>query len=240
MTMTANNKLPFRLVVFDMAGTTVFDGDAVHHCLAAALKQFEFSFTRDEINSVMGIEKPVAIRTLVTSYGLPEETPTTELVESIHNVFLDKMTTFYKTDASVGEVEGAEDMFRLLHDNGIAVALDSGFSRPIIDVVLARLRWKESGLVDATVASNEVERGRPFPDMIYRAMTLTGIDDAKAVAKVGDTPSDLQEGASAGCGLIVGVTSGSHTRDELTLVPHTHLIHSVADLGSILGLGSKK
>jgi len=61
-------------------------------------------------------------------------------------------------------------------------------------------------------------------------MALTGVGDAAWVAKVGDTPADLQEGDAAGCGLIVGVTSGSHSEDELARYPHTHLIDSLVDL----------
>ena len=52
--------------------------------------------------------------------------------------------------------------------------------------------------------------------------------------KVGDTPSDLQEGTRAGCGMVVGVTSGSHTEEELKGHPHTALIGSVRDLPGLL------
>src|SRR5436189_161649 len=79
---------------------------------------------------------------------------------------------------------------------------------------LARLGWMRDGLVDVTVSSDEVAQGRPAPDLIYRAMQRTGITEASRVAKVGDTPSDLQEGQAAGCGWIIGVTAGSHTQDE--------------------------
>jgi phosphoglycolate phosphatase-like HAD superfamily hydrolase len=65
-------------------------------------------------------------------------------------------------------------------------------------------------------------------------MELTGVEDVKAVAKVGDTPSDLQEGASAGCGMNVGVTQGTHTRDQLKDHPHTHLIGTIRELPAIL------
>ena len=50
------------------------------------------------------------------------------------------------------------------------------------------------------------------------------------------TPADLLEGANAGCGMIVGVTEGTHTREQLQLFPHTHLIGSVAELPALLGL----
>ncbi len=91
-------------------------------------------------------------------------------------------------------------------------------------------------MLDTTVTSDEVERGRPHPDMLLKAMRDLGISDARAVAKVGDTPSDLEEGTAAGCGMVVGVTGGSHTAEQLKPHPHTHLIGTVAELPALLGL----
>jgi phosphoglycolate phosphatase-like HAD superfamily hydrolase len=79
-----------------------------------------------------------------------------------------------------------------------------------------------------------VERGRPFPDLIFRATELTHIKDAKNVAKVGDTASDMQEGNAAGCGLVVGVTTGAFSRKDLEMEKHTHLIENVQELLEIL------
>src|SRR5204863_826165 len=99
------------------------------------------------------------------------------------------------------------------------------------------LGWNAGSLLDATVASDEVEHGRPHADLVIRAMSLTGVTEPKKVAKVGDTPSDLQEGHAAGCGLVVGVTNGTHTREELLAHFHTHLISSLRELPALV-LGS--
>ncbi len=61
-------------------------------------------------------------------------------------------------------------------------------------------------------------------------MERFGIADPRRVAKVGDTPADLLEGNNAGCGLIVGVTQGTHTRQQLEPYPHTSLIDTIAGL----------
>ena len=104
---------------------------------------------------------------------------------------------------------------------GIRVALNTGFNRSITEVILDRLGWSRSRLIDATICSDEVPRGRPHPDMIRALMARLGVADPRRVAKVGDTPADLQEGANAGCGLIVGVTGGTHSRRRArALSPH--------------------
>ena len=101
-------------------------------------------------------------------------------------------------------------------------------------MILDRLGWKKNPLIAATITSDEVPRGRPHPDMIRALMAKLGIGDPANVAKVGDTPADLDEGTAAGCGLVVGVTEGTHTRGELEPHPHTHLIGSIVELPAVL------
>jgi phosphonatase-like hydrolase len=222
------------LVVFDMAGTTVYDGDAVHRCLARALETAGVEAGRDEINAVMGIAKPIAIRTVLEHHAALGQAVTSAQVDATYEAFLNYMRGYYESDPEVREIEGASGVFRQLRSAGVKVALDTGFSRDIVDVILHRLGWQSGELLDATIATDEVEQGRPHPDLIFRAMQLTGVEDAGRVAKVGDTPSDLQEGTAAGCGWVIGVTNGSHTRQELAPYLHTHLIDSLSELPAIL------
>ncbi len=223
----------FELVVFDMAGTTVNDDDGVNRSVRAALENVGINVTRDAVNEVMGIPKPVALTRLIEASDRPELLAD---LDTIHADFVKRMIHFYETDASVHEIPGAKETFRRLHDAGVKVALDTGFTRDIVDVVLKRLGWKDNPLIDITVTSDEVERGRPQPDMVYKAMKELGIKDARRVAKVGDTPSDLHEGVNAGCGAVIGVTAGSHTAEQLKPHEHTRLVHTVADVPAALGL----
>jgi phosphonatase-like hydrolase len=231
--MKDSSAADFELVVFDIAGTTVFDGDAVGACLRAAMEDVaKLSFGRDEVNAYMGIAKPVAIADLLERrLG---RRPDARRVDEIHRDFQAKMLAHYRDSPEVREVEGASAVFEELRGLGIKAALDTGFGRLITEAVLARLGWTVPATVDATVTSDDVAAGRPAPDMIYRAMELTGVSDAARGMKVGDTPSDLHEGTNAGCGMVVGVTSGSHTADELRGHPHTILVDSVRDVAGLL------
>ena len=119
-----------------------------------------------------------------------------------------------------------------LRHAGMKVVLNTGFSRAVVDVLLDRLVWPD--LIDGSVASDEVPRGRPHPDMIRHLMRQLGIEDARKVAKVGDTPVDLEEGSNAGCGVVIGVTTGSFTLAQLQAYPHTHLLDSVRDVPGVV------
>ena len=222
-----------RLVVFDMAGTTVHDEDFVNKAFQEALAAADLSADPAAINAIMGYPKHQAIRMLLSDQGMPEEEIEAQ-ADTILDDFVERMDHFYATDPQVREIEGASDDFQALHDAGVKVALNTGFFRSTADAIMKRLGWDTNGLVDATVTSDEVEQGRPQPDMIYRSMELTGVEEASTVAKVGDTPADLLEGTNAGCPIVIGVTEGTHTADELGEQPHTHLTGSVTDVLDIL------
>jgi phosphonatase-like hydrolase len=222
-----------RLVVFDMAGTTVKDDDAVLGALRATLATAGVDVSRDEVNRVMGLTKPEAIHKLMTERA--RHLASSEVVAILHADFVARMRAHYAESAE--EVPGASDAFATLHAAGVLVALDTGFDRAIAEPILARLGWSERGLVDAIVTSDEVERGRPHPDLVLEAMRRLDVASPLDVAKVGDTPTDLLEGTTAGCRYVIGVTSGSHRRAELERFPHTHLVDSVTAVPALVLAG---
>jgi len=217
------------LALFDMAGTTVHDEQFVAKTLCKALSEHGYeAVTLDAANAVMGVAKPIAIRMLLDQF-YPGAAATAD-VASIHQHFLKAMIAFYEHAPEIREMEGATDTFLRLKEMGVKIGLDTGFSRDITDIIIERLGWHKTGILDVSVASDEVAQGRPYPDMVYKAMSLLNITDVKKVAKIGDTPVDLQEGSNADCGLVIGVLSGAADKSTLEQYPHTHLVPSINDV----------
>ena len=227
-------ELLIELVVFDMAGTTVAEGGAVYQCLRDTLAANGLEIPADALHEVKGMDKREALRILIENSAMRDQL--FPGLDAIHEDFIERMIDFYRNDLTVTEMPGASETFRRLHLAGVKVALNTGFSREIVDALLERLGWANSDLIDATVASDEVEHGRPHPDMIRRLMFKLGVTNPQRIAKVGDTPADLLEGRNAGCGLVVGVTEGSSTREQLEKFPHDHLIKTVSQLPELLGV----
>lgn len=229
--------MAIKLVVFDMAGTTVEDSDNVHQALINGFRKYGYAIDREDANSVMGYPKPVAIRTLLDEkFKLKENIG--EQTARIHNAFVAEMIAFYENDPSVKSTRNAEETFRRLKAKGIKVCIDTGFSRDIADAIIKRLGWDKQGLLDDSVTSDEVNNGRPYPDMIFKAMKDLNIEKADEVAKVGDTVSDLKEGSSAGCKYVIGVTTGAYTREELEQEPHTHLVDDLLEVVDLVASAS--
>lgn len=224
-----------KMVVFDMAGTTVEDDDNVHQSLIKAMESKGYRITREDANRVMGYPKPVAIGTLLKeNFKVQSESERATLVEKIHKHFLLDMIHHYRYNPDVKAKPNVEYVFDALRKKGIKVVIDTGFSREIADAIIERLRWESNKLIDYSVTSDEVKHGRPYPDMIQKAMAQFKIKDPSAVTKVGDTPSDLMEGMNAKCGNVIGVTWGAYKREELEMEKYTHLIDDLVEVLKIV------
>jgi phosphonatase-like hydrolase len=225
--------MAIRLVVFDVAGTTVHDGGGdVQRAMRDAIGATGLMLREGVMNGVTGMAKPQAIRTLIEGHGRDELLPR---VEAIHDDFVARMRRHYRDDRGVMPIAGAVATFTVLRAAGVRVALNTGFSRAVLDEILGRLHWLGADApIDATISSDEVPRGRPYPDMIDALRTRLGGIAYTEVAKVGDTPIDLHEGAMARCGLVVGVLSGAHTLESLMQHPSDALVPSVAEIPDLL------
>lgn len=226
--------MPIKLVVFDMAGTTVKDDHDVSKAFQTAMRKLHYEVPLELIEPLMGYEKTMAIRHILRLHEHNDAKITTELVEKIHKEFVKEMITYYQSAPGIEALPHVEETFAALHGRGIKVALNTGLSRDIADSIVNRLQWTKKGLVDYVTASDEVENAQPFPDMIQKAMMDCGIARSREVAKVGDTEVDVREGQKAGCKYVIGTTTGTFTREELEKYNPTHIIDDIAQVIDIV------
>jgi phosphonatase-like hydrolase len=224
-------KNTIKLAVFDMAGTTIKDNSNVAAAFQEAFLQHGFDkVTLEEAQEKMGYPKPLAIKNILAQHAKDNSIITDDLIASIHDVFVNNMMTYYRDTPGIAFMDDAEEVFAELHNLGIKVGLDTGFSRDITEVILQRVGWKNTSLIDITICSDEVKRGRPFPDMIKEMMDKFGIKDPKEVIKIGDTEVDINQGHNSGCLMCIGVTTGAFTKEELAKHKPTHIINSLKEI----------
>jgi phosphonatase-like hydrolase len=228
------NKNGIELVVFDIAGTTVRDNGNVAKAFLDAFAKFGYNIEQEEAQHVMGFRKIDAIRILLDKWYPDLKENKEELIGKIHEVFTDNMVSFYKENADLQPLPFAEDIFTWLKKKGVRLALNTGFTKEITDTMLERLDWKSGSTIDYVISSDEVAKGRPHPDMIFAIMKKLDIEDPAAVAKVGDTEVDVEEGRHAGCGLVVSVTTGAYSRKKLEQYHPDFIIDSLSELKSII------
>ncbi len=219
-----------KVVIFDLAGTTVKHKNEVHNSFIEAFEEEGIVVSYEAANDAMGKPKPVAIVELLDELA-PDRL---NLSDRIHQRFQEKIIRYYRESDEVEEQSGTSELFLFLQQKQIKVALDTGFDRKTTDELLKKLGWTSRELVDISVTSDEVFNGRPAPDMILKIMKQLNIEDADQVMKVGDTPVDLLEGHHAHVQFNVGITSGAFTENELQAYPHTHLIAELAEVRKLL------
>ncbi len=220
-----------KLVVFDMAGTTIEHGDQVSRAFETALEKNGVPATEGEIEDRMGASKREVIRFFVERrYG--DRRAASELVERAYSDFGRTLREYY-SNGGVSPIAGAEETFAWLRGRGVKVALTTGFDRSVADTLLEAVGWGPE-VIDASVCSDEAPQGRPAPFLIFRTMEQTGIVSVAQVVVVGDTALDLQAGGNAGARGVMGVLSGSHGLERLGKVRHTHILSSVADLPHLI------
>lgn len=223
--------MSIKLVVFDMAGTTVSDENYVALAFQQAMRNYGYELEIEAINPIMGYEKPVAIEMMLNKHEPDRNKADLNLIESIHTDFVRLMMDFYET-ANIKALPNVEHTFKELRKMGIKIGLDTGFSKNISNIIFNRLQWET--YIDYIIASDEVEKGRPHPDMIHKIMAELDIANADEVAKVGDTEVDVNEGINAGCKYVIGVTTGAFKRHELEQYHPTHIIDDISEVISII------
>jgi phosphonatase-like hydrolase len=215
-----------KMVVFDMAGTTVDEDNVVYKTLMKTINAAGFNFTLDQVLALgAGKEKLMAVKDILASANALDEA----LAGTIHADFTKELEIAYDR-FELKPQPGAEEVFSALKERGILVVLNTGYSKATAVSILHKLGWKVWEQIDALITASDVQRNRPYPDMILLAMQQLAINDAKTVVKVGDSVIDIEEGRNAGCGLSIGITTGAHTQEQLASANPDHILHNLAAL----------
>lgn len=223
-----------KMVVFDIAGTTVKDKGNIAETFQQAFLEYDIEVTVEEVNKVMGWRKIDAVKSLLELYRPGATTDHAGLVEKIHDGFTRNMVSFYENDKELAPLPFAEEVFSSLRKSGVKVCLNTGFTDIITQTILVRLGWGKGKMIDDFISSDQVEEGRPHTYMIKELMKRNGITESNAVVKVGDTEVDVMEGRAALCGKVIAVTTGAYTRAQLETYRPDFIIDSLSELIPLL------
>ena len=237
--------MPIKLVILDMAGTTVLDQHEVEHCFKLAADKNGLLASDERILALQGYAKLLVFRMLwEEQLGKGSEQIEPNAQKSYLD-FTEILENHYKTNP-IYPTEGCLELFSYLHQHGITIALTTGFYRKVANIILDKLGWGRSlngnyinlqnkEGIHISITPDEVGgKGRPAPDMIEYAMKMAGIKDKSEVINIGDTPVDLLFGKNAGVRLALGVCNGTHTREQLVSYPNDGLLEKISDLIDII------
>ncbi|MDI5966197.1 HAD family hydrolase [Streptantibioticus silvisoli] len=191
-------------VIFDLDGTLV-DSEPLYYEAGrrtlAAHGVTGFSWERHL--RFVGVGTEDTLRSLRAEYGLAA--PVADLLAEMDGHYL-----ALAPDAAL--LDGAVALARRLAAAGHPLAVASGSSRAAIDAALAG-----SGLAPlfgAVVSAQEVDRGKPAPDVFVEAARRLGADAAHCVV-VEDSPPGVRAAAAAGMRCVAAPSVPARAGDEV-------------------------
>ena len=217
-----------QLAVLDMAGTTVADDGLVERAFTAAIGAQGIEFGSPEydrmithVRATMGESKITVFRALLGAE---------EAAQQANKAF--EIAYGDLVDEGLHPVDGAEEAIRGLQEAGIKVCLTTGFAQTTQYRILSALGWLE--LADLTLCPAQAGRGRPYPDMVLKAVLELEADAVANVAVAGDTAYDMATGIAAGASIVAGVRTGAHGKDQLQAAGATHVLSSIRELPGLI------
>ena len=214
-----------KLLVCDMAGTTIQEKGIVYNSLFKTIKMIKPDLDKSEITKFHGCSKSEVIKYFINDRKLNSPNKIQEHLESEFNYFLKNE---YTKNNSVKLIHpDLPDYFNMLRDNGIKVALNTGYNKDIQNLLIDKLNM--TNFIDDCISSDEVTYGRPYPFMIHKLMNRNNISDINNVIKIGDSVMDIKEGKNAGC-KTVGVLSGADSRGILVEEDPDFIVSNIIDI----------
>ena len=235
-----NKFFDIKLCVFDMAGTTVDEGNLVYKTVRNAINEVLMRAGKSDkqvslelcLEYGAGKEKRNAIRDILNTIDLSNADIET-LTDTAFAAFKVNLGTAYSKD-TLSEFAGMSELFEQLKASGRKVVLNTGYDAETANKILTVLGWSVGDQVDALVTADDVDNGRPGPDMITLAMKQFNIDSSHQVLKAGDSGIDIEEGRNAGCGLVLGVLSGAQNEQQLVKYSPDAVLGKLTELKELI------
>jgi phosphonoacetaldehyde hydrolase len=192
-----------KALVLDWAGTTVDYGSlAPARTLQQVFARVRIAVTESETRRDMGLPKKDHIRGILSIPRVREawqavrgKAPDEAVVEEIYSAFIPLQ--FSCLAEYSGLIPGVLDAVRRFRRRGLKIGSTTGYTRAMLDL-LVKKSAKDGYIPDCSLSPEDVGAGRPQPFMIYENAVRLQIWPLSAIAKIGDTPSDIHEALNAG------------------------------------------
>jgi HAD superfamily hydrolase (TIGR01509 family) len=191
-----------RVVLFDVDGTLLDSNDAHAHAWLDSLRGHGRNVPYELVRSKIGMGGD---KLLAEVAGIDPDSVEGRSIQERRAMIL---RAHYLPD--LGPFHGARVLVDRLRSRGLCCAAVS--SSPAEDLQDLLRAAAVADLMDLVVSADDVDRGKPDPDLVKIALGRIGVTAAEAIM-IGDTPYDIQAGARAGVPVIALRCGGWSDRD---------------------------
>jgi phosphonoacetaldehyde hydrolase len=250
-----------KALVLDWAGTTVdFGSLAPARTLQRLFAKADIHLTEAETRRDMGLPKKDHLRAILSKPRVREawqslrgRAPTPAGLDEMYESFLTLQLSCLAQYSTL--IPGVVESVQRFRERGLKIGSTTGYTRAMLDLLL-ETSAKAGYTPDCSFAPEDVGTGRPAPFMLYEIAVRLQVYPTAAIAKIGDTPADIEEGLNAGAWSIgvAGTGNGiglshegflalpaserqsrlSHSRNELARAGAHYVVDTLPDLDPVL------
>lgn len=207
---------PLKLAVLDLAGTFLdFGSCAPAGTFVELFARKGITVSDAEARGPMGTHKRDHIAALCALNGVQKQwksryghVPSSADIDALYAAFIPLQIEALPRYSAL--IPGAREAVAALRRRGLRIAFTTGYSREMMNIVLADAQ-KQGLTMDAAVCASDVPTGRPAPWMAMECERLTAIYPPAACIKLGDTIVDIEEGRNAGMWSVGVAVTGNMT-----------------------------
>jgi len=204
-------------VVFDLDGVLLQSEEVWDAVRERYVRERGGRYDEDVQRAMMGMSAPEWSRFLHEEAGVPDD------MDEINSEVVRRMLAAYRKELPLlpGAVEAVQRTAA-----AFPLALASSSNREVFEEVL-----ELAGIADcfsATVSSEEVERGKPAPDVYLEAARRLGVDPTRCAA-VEDSHAGIRSAKAAGM-RVVAIPNAAYPPDEEALELADAVVRSLDEL----------
>jgi beta-phosphoglucomutase-like phosphatase (HAD superfamily) len=169
MTPSLTPEIPYKALIFDCDGTLANTLPLHFRVWAETLRSAGVELPEEWYYRHSGISSPELVERVNQDFGC-ELDPIATTVQ--------KRQLFHKLISQVQEIPAVTAVVRQ-HYGNVPMAIASGGERNIVDATLAAINM--TGIFDTIVCINDVQRGKPAPDLLLLAAERLEVDPQDCV-----------------------------------------------------------
>jgi len=187
-----------RAVVFDLDGTLVDSERLSFQAWRELLRRHDYDLADVDIVATRGQSYPDVHAYFAERASLPA-------ADAFWPALSGRLFELFDTDLEV--FEDAVATARELKERGVPIAIATSSLRERLEATLRAADLEE--LFDVTVAGDEVEKGKPAPDLFLAAAERLGVAPEECVA-VEDSPTGVEAAVAAGMRVVAVARHRDH------------------------------
>lgn len=181
-----------KAVIFDMDGLMIDSERVTYEGYVTECKKLGLEMEEEFYIQTLGLPLPAVFTMYYDKYG--SSFPMDQVLEKVHQYMDDRFQ-----NEGVPVKEGLRELLEYIKAHGYKTVLATSSNRDRVDRILGQIKLEQ--YFDSSICGDEIERGKPNPDVFLKACEKAGVNTDEAVV-LEDSEAGIQAAYSAGIPVI--------------------------------------